>query len=303
MPTNDIVKELKDICSELSGQAVDAAHYLINNPNEVAFHSMRQIARQAGVQPVSLVRVAQRLGLPGYNELRGQFIEKMRDRHARDKSSTRRNERSAEELISKKGQANSEFIDSFFAAELEVVRQAREHLPLDKLTEAVKLLSEAPKIYVSAKRTAFAPAYTFAYSLRKARPNVFFLDGVGGAPEGMLEDVGPGDVFVAVTFAPFNKLVHGLAEKASKSGARIIAITDSYAAPIKEFADQLHFVTQTSGQSFPESTLGATAIAHLLVAMTVSNIGTPAHERIRKNEEFIVQSGEYILNGKNVKRI
>lgn len=304
MSSLDLLEEIKGICGDLSGQAVDAAHYLINNPDEVAFHSMREIARRANVPPVSLVRLAQRLGLAGYSELRDRFIDIMRDRQQRDRLSTTRNQQSARELVRKIDESAGldGFVDSFFAAELDVVRQARAHLSEEKLKEAVDLLATAQKVFVFGRRTAFTPAYTLAYTLRKARPNVILLDGPGGAPESVLEDLAPGDAFVSVTFAPFNRLVYRLTEKASQAGGRIIAITDSFAAPVGEFANRLHFVAQTSGQAFPESTLGAIAVANLLAALTISSLGESAQKRIRENEQFLVGSGEYLLSAKTAKQ-
>lgn len=303
MGSVDLIEEIKEICVDLSGQSVDAAHYLINNPDEAAFHSMREIARRANVPPVSLVRLAQRMGLPGYGELRQRFIDTMRDRQQRDRLSTTRNEQTAQVLIHKMGEGArlDDVIESFFAAELDVVRRARAHLSEDKVTKAVGFLAKAPKVFVCGRRTTFTPAYTLAYALRKARPNVILLDTPGGAPEGLLDDLSPGDAFVAVTFAPFNRVVHKLTEKAAQSGARIISITDSFAAPVSEL-EGLHFVAQTSGQAFPESTLGAIAIANLLAALTIGRLGEPAQTRIRENERFLHGSGEYLLSGKAIKR-
>ncbi|MCK1753994.1 MurR/RpiR family transcriptional regulator [Bradyrhizobium sp. 137] len=303
MGSVDLVEEIKEICVDLSGQAVEAAHYLINNPDEAAFHSMREIARRANVPPVSLVRLAQRMGLAGYGDLRQRFIDAMRDRQQRDRLSTTRNEQTAKSLIHKMGEGAGldDFVESFFAAELDVVRRARAHLSEEKLNEAGGLLANAPKVFVCGRRTTFTPAYTLAYALRKARPNVVLLDSPGGAPESLLEDLSSGDAFVAVTFAPFNRVVHRLAEKASQSGGRIISITDSFAAPMSEL-EGLHFVAQTSGQSFPESTLGAIAIANLLAALVIGRLGEPAQVRIRENERFLHGSGEYLLSGKLIKR-
>lgn len=293
-----IVEKLKDVCSDLTGQSVDAAHYLINNSNDVAFHSMREIARRANVPPVSLVRVAQRLGLPGYRELRDQFVVEIQEGLERDRGSIQRNQRKAEDLIGRSGQGTEDFVRSFFDAEQTVVQQAHTHLSIEALEEAVTLLIRAPKVFVIGLRTAFAPAFTLAYSLRKARANVVLIEGMGGAPESFLDDLNAGDAFVAVTFAPFNRTVYNLAKRASGSGARVIAITDSFAAPAQKFAGRLHFVAPTSSQSFPESTLGAIAITHLMAAMTVAHIGQPARDRIIENERYLVGSGEYVISPK-----
>jgi DNA-binding MurR/RpiR family transcriptional regulator len=298
MTRADLIEQIKAICIELSGQTVDAAHYIINNADEIPFYSMREIARRANVQPVSLVRLAQKLGLAGYGDLRQRFIDTSPERPRRDRQSLHRNELSAQSLIAEMGKSSGlkAFVDSFFATEQAVVAQARAHLSEERLESAVELLARAPKVYVIGRRTAFTPAYTLAYTLQKARPNIVLLDTPGGAPEGALEDIRPGDTFVAVTFAPFNRLVHRLTEKASLAGAHIIAITDSFAAPISKFAGPLHFVAQTAGQAFPESTLGAIAITNILAALTISRLGEAGQRRIRDNEHFLVDSGEYLLS-------
>ncbi len=298
MTKPDLIEQIKIVCVELSGQTVEAAHYIINNADEIPFYSMREIARRANVQPVSLVRLAQKLGLAGYGDLRQKFIDTTAERRQRDRQSIHRNESSARTLVAELGKSSGlkDFVDSFFATEQAVVQQARTHLSEERLENAVGLLARAPRVYVVGRRTAFTPAYTLAYTLQKARPNIVLLDTPGGAPEGALDDIRPNDAFVAVTFAPFNRLVHRLTEKASLAGAKVIAITDSFAAPISKFAGTLHFVAQSSGRAFPESTLGAIAIANILAALTISRLGEAAQNRIRDNEHFLVNSGEYVLS-------
>ena len=51
-------------------------------------------------------------------------------------------------------------------------------------------------------------------------------------------------------------------------------------------------------KAFPESTLGAIAIANILAALTISRLSEAARHRIRDNEHFLVDSGEYLLSGR-----
>ncbi|MBB2823209.1 UNVERIFIED_ORG: hypothetical protein GGD59_006515 [Rhizobium esperanzae] len=46
------------------------------------------------------------------------------------------------------------------------------------------------------------------------------------------------------------------------------------------------------------------AIANILAALTISRLGEAAQRRIRDNEHFLVNSGEYLLSGgtKNSRR-
>jgi DNA-binding MurR/RpiR family transcriptional regulator len=300
----DIVSEIRSISPMLSGQMLEAANYLIKHPEDVAFHSMREIARRADVPPVSLVRLAQRLGLSGYGGLRQRFIDAMRDGQRRIRASTTRNEESAKALM-EAGQTRdgiNSFIEEFFSAEHDVLKKARSNLTDEHLLEAAERIAAAGKVFVAAKRTSFPAAFTFAYALRKARPNVTLLDGPGGAPEGTIDDISKGDVLVAVTFAPFNRVVQSLAQRAYEAQADVVAITDTTTAPIGKYSSHLHFVAPTSSRAFPESALGATAVASLLAALVVSKLGEAAQRRIRDNERFLVGSGEYLLAGSAAER-
>jgi DNA-binding MurR/RpiR family transcriptional regulator len=297
MDVPKVVEELRAIRAGLSGQMVEAAHYLVNHPDDVAFQSMREIARRAEVPPVTLVRLAQRLGLPGYRELRDKFINAMQKQRRRDQSSTSLNASSAKALVTHPQSETtlSEFISTFFEAEQEVLRWTATQVMEQCVAEAAELLATAPRVFVAGKRTSYPTAFTLAYTLRKARPSVALLDGVGGAPEGSLDDVTPGDVLVVVTFAPFSKSIHQLVVKAVAAGVRVIAISNSFSAPIRKYAGKLLFVTQTTSRAFPESALGATALVNLLAASAIRKMGPAAERRIRDNERFLVGSGEYLL--------
>lgn len=298
MTRSELIEHIKGVCIELSGQSVDAAHYLINNLDEIPFYSMREVARRAGIPPVNFVRLAQKLGYTGYSELRQEAISTFPAQNQRDTQSTSRNELSAQSLVAEIGERSdlTTFIDSYFAAERSIIDQARAHLPEKELRSAVELLATARRVFVMGRRTAFSPAFALSYALQKSRPLVTLLDSPGGAPESALDDILPGDVFVAVTFAPFNRLLYRLAGRAAHAGATVIAITDSFAAPVGELAAPLHFVAQSSGRAFPESALGAIAVANLLAVLTIHRLGKPAQDRIRENERFLVNSGEYLLS-------
>lgn len=300
----DIVSEIRALSPQLSGQLMEAADFLMSHPEDVAFHSMREIARRSDVTPVTLVRFAQRLGLSGYSALKQRYIEAFRNGQRRSKGAKTRNVESAKALLAAQPNISlANFTDSFFAAEHEVLSRARAALTEDGLREASGILANASRVFVVGRRTAYPAAFTLAYALRKARPGVSFLDGVGGATEGALEDIQAGDAFVAVTFAPFNRLVNILAHRAAESKARIIAITDTSAAPLRKLAGNRHFVAQTLSHAFPESVIGAVAIANLLAALTIAELGATAQKRIRANERFIVGSNEYLLLNKASQRV
>ena len=62
----------------LPRQLQAAARWAIDHPQDVALLSMREQARRAGVVPVTMTRLAQRLGYSGYEAIRALYVEKMR---------------------------------------------------------------------------------------------------------------------------------------------------------------------------------------------------------------------------------
>ena len=64
----------------MSPQLRQAARYIIEHPQEVALVSMRELARNAGVQPSTMTRLAKFLGLAGYDDIRANHAEAIRFR-------------------------------------------------------------------------------------------------------------------------------------------------------------------------------------------------------------------------------
>src|SRR5947208_15553615 len=63
----------------MSGQLQAGARYVLDRPKDVALLSMREQARQAGVQPATMTRLAKRLGLSGYDDLREIYAAAVRN--------------------------------------------------------------------------------------------------------------------------------------------------------------------------------------------------------------------------------
>lgn len=295
---------IRGLLADLAGHTAKAANYILANPNDVAVYSMRELARQAGVPPVTLVRLAQRLGLPGFGELRQSYVDSILKQAGGPGHATRRNIESARAIMVETGAGNGllTFARAFFAAENEILRLAAEELSEERLARVAETLARARRVFVIGRRTTYPPAFILAYALKKARPNVFLLDDVAGAPEGPLDEATSDDAFVAFTFAPFSRVTDTLARRASIAGVRVIAVSDSLAAPLRDVARDDFFLAPTRSQAFPESSGSAVALANLFSALTIAKLGDPAYERIARNEEFVVSSGEYMLANKRSRR-
>ena len=64
----------------MSPQLRQAARYILEHPQEVALVSMRELSRNAGVQPSTMTRLAKFLDLPGYDDIRAHHADALRFR-------------------------------------------------------------------------------------------------------------------------------------------------------------------------------------------------------------------------------
>lgn len=304
MNESRLAAELRAALPDLGLQMAVAAQFVLDRSEDVVSCSMRELARRAGVPPVTFVRLAQRLGLPSYTALRELVVEEVLGHRGIGISAVTRNMDSAKAIARGATTADGtlRYAERFFAAEHHLLDRALMGLSEARLDKAAALLARGPRIFVVARRTAFTVAYIFAYAMRKARPNVVLLDDVGGAPEAALEDAQPGDVLLVVTFAPFSRATHAIGELAVGRGMTLIVIADTEIVPIGQHAGDLLFIAPAVSEAFPESSLAAMAIANLLTALTVAKLGEPAMRRIRDNENRLVEGGEYILARKRSRR-
>src|SRR3546814_2149967 len=78
MPSGPLSDRIVSVFDSLPAQLQAAARYVLDRPREVALLSMREQARQAGVQPATMTRLAKALGLGGYDELRQAYADALR---------------------------------------------------------------------------------------------------------------------------------------------------------------------------------------------------------------------------------
>jgi len=286
-PEPSIAHDIRSLIPQLRGQLLQAAEAILANPANVALLSMRSMAATIGVPPITMVRLAQRLGLSGYNALRQPYVDLM-------KSSAAGNLKQARNVaIHAQTRGTEKFIAAFFEAEQSILGQTLASLTIDALQSAVKKLAHGRQVFVIARRSTYPVAWGLAYSLRKVRPHVKLLGGGNEGPEADLFDCGPEDVLVAISLAPYSRLTKFAADRAADAGASVIAITDSLSAPIATVAGHT-FVTNVSSNSFPESLMGLSALANLMVALVVSELGETALDRISATDRDIIENGEFI---------
>jgi DNA-binding MurR/RpiR family transcriptional regulator len=155
-------------------------------------------------------------------------------------------------------------------------------------------LHGAPRIWIAGFRSCRSVAELLNYELRLFRPDEVQLVG-GSGPEDL--DLGAfhaGEAVVVIGFAPYSRASVLSARAAHRARATLIAIADSFAAPMAEGANHVLLYEAAASPGFFPSLTGAIAIAQSLAAVTFSLGGSAARKRLEDTEARLAATSQYV---------
>lgn len=280
---DDLIQRLQAEFSSLPPQFQVAVRYLLDHPAEVPVVSMRTVASQAGVQPATLVRLAQSLGYSGWAGLKTVFV------HSLPQTVVKGYAEQAQRVVRNKRSPNKQ--QKMLDAQMLNI-QALENLNTEKLPAITDIIHKAKRVYVAGFRASYPPAFGFHYLYRLFRSSVYMLRSDAGTLEMELRSLGPSDVVLLIGFAPYSQEIVRVYEAAKAAGSQIIAMCDSPVAPIAlEANGLLLFNTETS--SFFPSITAASALVELLAEQLLARTGMRAVNDIAKAEQQLHHTGAY----------
>ncbi|GAB7526256.1 MurR/RpiR family transcriptional regulator [Paraburkholderia sp. 2C] len=267
---------------ELSPQFQLAAAFLLDNPDEVAVLSMRKVAERASVQPAAMVRLAQYLGFPGWNELREIFVGRLR---------TRPEPLTAKARSLVKGGSGNRLTQALAVAQAHSLDTTVAH-NAGLVAEAAKLIRKAPHVHVAGFRSCFPVAFGMVYGYRLFRSSVSLISAEAGTLEMELRSIDKRHATVVISFAPYSAEAVRVADAAVRQGSRLVALTDSAVSPIALNADQTLIFSHDTPSFFP-SLVAASALAEMLVAHLLALEGKDAVAQLAAAEAELHASGAY----------
>lgn len=258
-----ILDHINRALDDLSPQMRQAATYLLENPGEIAVTSMRGLADAAGVKPNTLVRMARALGFAGYEELREPFRQQAAETTLSFPDRARFL-RSIDE-----GGRYGALLAGMAEAALGNVEALFADVDADDLKKAAELIDGSRRTQVLGVGTARPLAENFAYVAGMAVDNITAIPNLGLAIDDVAR-MGPDDVLLAMTFSPFRAEIVDAVQRAVGNGVTVIAITDSWVAPIVSPATLSFIVPDDSPLPF-SSNIAAVALLEALLAFVMAD--------------------------------
>ncbi len=272
----------------LSPQLKEAARWVIDHPADVALLSLREQARRAGIPPSTLTRLAQRLGLAGYEGVRKLHAEAVRQRPESYRG------RAAELLVRRDSEGDLALVQDIFASLTQHLQSLALPDSVERFTAAADMIASAEQVFCLGMRSSFSVAYIFHYVRSLFGSNSILVDGSGGSGIDVMRGIGDGDVLLAISVNRYVRHTIEAAKFAKSHGARVVALTDSEISPLVAFADQAVLV-RTETPSFFHTMAPAFAAVECLAALVAARRGSEALAALDESERQLAAFGTYLL--------
>lgn len=282
---NRTLATLKEQIPDLPKGLRTVAKYVIDHPSDFGLDPIRETAKKAGVSTYTLVRLAERMGFGGYDEMRDPFRQALVSAAAVVEQPAWLERFQQDDDI---GRIQAEASMNSMA----IVQRTLEQQDAAQMARVVTMLMAAPTVYLTAVRATYALAYYLHYVGRMALPSLQLIPRHMNSPVDELHDAQPGDVMIALTFTPYSRETIEACKLARRKGVRLIMISDSEIVAPDFSADETLLASVLSPHHFG-CYAGAMALIETLIAQLVTAGGEAARDRIGSYETIRAESHAY----------
>src|SRR6201996_4759022 len=288
--TERIIETFDDMPEQLQA----GARYVLDRPRDVALLSMREQAREAGVQPATMTRLAKRLGMDGYDEVRELYAAAVRDGDLGFAS------KASVQVLSQKLKGDKALAADMLASISHQIQELATPAGLDRITNAARALASARRIYCLGLRSSHSIAWHLHYVLTLVGDRSVHIEGIGATGPDALARATNKDVLLVVSVMPYTRMTIELAEYAVAQGIAVVAITDSEVAPLAQIA-QHAVIVPTESPSFFHAMSPAFAIAEVLGDIIAGRGGDMALASLRHSDGHLAALNTHLKSRNNKK--
>lgn len=242
------------------------AAYILEHYDTAAFMTALRLGEAVGVSESTVVRFASELGFDGYPQLQKAIQGLIRNRL----TSYQRVE------VTRARMQDRDVLDNVMAYDMANIRQTLEEMPRDIFDQAVDALVSARKVYIFGAGSCRALANFTAYYLKLLLSDIHLI--YTSSETEILEEmihIDARDALIGLSFPRYSSKAVKAVHFAHSRNARIIAVTDSLASPIADYANYLllahsDMATIVDSLVAPLSVINALIVAVSLKRMEVN---------------------------------
>lgn len=260
--------------------------YIMANRRTVCFLTSNEIAAQLGASPSSVVRLSKKLDYENFAAFRRALQAQVTgDRPFASLPVPHEKIKEYENL------PDEEILLAYTNNVLKGLYGDTNAENDGKIIAAAELISRARRVYIAGFRTCAGFASTVGVMLTCVRPDVF-LAGNGRPLIDSLIDMTAEDVMIAISFTRYSSETAFAARMAHDAGCPVIAMTDSYAAPIARGAAKV-IISDTHNMGFFDSYVSFFANMEKILVLVSKRNREGSEKRLVKMEKYLNMTGQY----------
>jgi DNA-binding MurR/RpiR family transcriptional regulator len=251
--TKDLGQRIEESYGDMSKGQRRIADFIMKNYDKAAYMTALRLGDSVEVSESTVVRFAMDLGYAGYPQLQKALQDMVRNKL----TTLQRMEMTSE-------MSRSMVLRTVLRADMNNLRQTIDSIDAEEFDEVVDLVYNSRRVYILGARSSAPLAQFMGYYLN------FLLDNVQVVTSGIndimeqLVHMESGDVLIGISFPRYSKRTVEGVRFAKDKGAKIIAITDSGASPLNEYADHI-LVAHSNIASFVDSLVAPFSIANAFI--------------------------------------
>ena len=249
----------------LSRQLKLIGRYVEQHRDHLGLEGIQDVAAHCGVQPSAVVRFAKHFGFTGFTEMQRVFRDGLSQQIAPSRNYSSRIRDVIESGAPSLGPA--QIAREFLGGSLAGMQELRNTLDEAAFVRAVDLLAGTQAIWIAGSRRSFPVAVYLDYALQHTDKRIGLVTALGSMHEGQMRSVRPGDVMIAISYAPYAEETMQVAQQAVERGAQLIAITDSRMSPLAREAATTLLVQDSATFGFRSLTATMGLAQSLFVAL------------------------------------
>ena len=267
--------------TEMSAVQKKIAKFIMDNPEEVALCTAKQLGARIAVSESSVIRFISMLGYDSYITFRKVFSEALRDRLGTI----------VDRFAESADREDSLFYESLMEKDIQALRAAHETLFTQKLDEVVQSILEAKTVYIAAYRCGGALGQYLNFYLSLLLPDVRVLpldlgrEVIGNASK-------ENSLLISLTFYRYVRWTVELTHYAMNRGMKVLAITDKPSSPIVAGAKHV-LLAPPQSVSLVDSFAVPMSLLNCLIVALSRNMKETASQRLGQVEAMWREEGIY----------
>ncbi len=285
----NLVAEIEKRMPGFSKSQKIIARFITEHYEKAAFMTAAKLGSTVGVSESTVVRFADEMGFEGYPEMQKALRSYGRNRLTTLQRLDIANERFGEDGL----------VKSVMSQDIERIRYTLENLSEETFNAAVDKIINARCVYIFGAMSSDILARFLSNYLQLSCGNVIHVQPINSS--GILQQLiklGSEDVFISISFPRYFKNTLTATAYAKKCGADIIAITDSEASPLAEYANQL-LLAKSDIISYADSLAAPLSLVNALVAAVGVRNSSRLEQTLTRLEELWAENDAYKKDDEN----